>query len=165
VIHGGSQADIVNASIKSSPLWNLFKVLPLTAPIRNVDDPEIASWIDNIGDGAGPEVNMNFINSVSTVEDLVDFVYPPHILTDPSSCLKRAILCPTNAQVNKYNDTIVSHIDGIQRSYLAADSLQEAEEVGLMPPQNILDYVAAHTPPGLPQHTLTIKINAVYHLM
>jgi len=67
--------------------------------------------------------------------------------------------------VNRYNDTIVSRINGIQHSYLAADSLQEAEEVGLLPPQNILNYVAAHTPPGLPQHTLNIKINAIYRLM
>jgi len=142
--------SIVNTSIKNSPLWHLFKVWPLTTTICNVDNPEFASWIDNISDGAGPEVNMNFINNVSTVENLVDFVYPPHILSDPSSWLKQAILCPTNAQVNRYNNTIVSRIDGIQQSYLAVDSLQEAEEVGLMPPQNILDYIAAHTPPGLP---------------
>jgi len=88
VIRGGSHTDIVDASIKSSPLWHLFKVWPLTAPIRNADDPDCASWIDNIGDGAGPEVNMNFIDSISTAEDLVNFVYPPHILTDPSCCLK-----------------------------------------------------------------------------
>lgn len=96
---------------------------------------------------------------------MINFVYPSHILSDPSSCLKRAILCPTNAQVNMYNNSIVSRIDGIQRSYLAADSLQEAEEVGLLPPQSVLNYVAAHTPPGLPQHMLNIKVNAIYRLM
>ena len=59
VVHGGSQADVIDASIKSSPLWHLFQVFPLTAPIRNADDPEFALWVDNIGDGAGPDVNMD----------------------------------------------------------------------------------------------------------
>ena len=165
VVRGGSQADIIDASIKSSPLWPLFQLFPLSMPIRNADDPEFASWVDNIGDGASPEINLDFISRACSHDELLDFVYPSEVLADPSCCLRRAILCPTNMQVNMYNESIVCRIDGVHRTYLAADSLQEADEVGLIPPQHVLDYVAAHTPPGLPHHTLNIKVNAVYCLM
>ena len=48
---------------------------------------------------------------------------------------------------------------------LAADSLKEVHNAGLTSPDSALDYVACQTPPGLPNHTLTIKTNGVYHLL
>ncbi len=98
-------------------------------------------------------------------DDLINFVYPPNILASPQDCLQRSILAPTNAQVDGYNETIINRIDGLQRTYLAADSLKEVEEAGIESPDTVLDYVARQTPPGLPPHSLTIKVNAVYRLM
>jgi len=43
VVHGGSQANIIDASIKGSPLWPLFQLFPLSMPIQNADDPKFAS--------------------------------------------------------------------------------------------------------------------------
>lgn len=56
VIRRGTRAQVIKASIRSSPLWPLFKVFRLTIPIRNAADPEFAAFVDTIGDGAGPEV-------------------------------------------------------------------------------------------------------------
>lgn len=165
VIRGGTRPEVVDASIKSSPLWPMFKVFRLHAPIHNTQDPELSSFVDEIGDGAGPEISPNILLSVMNIEDLIDFVYPPNVIVDPKSCLKHAILCPTNAQVNNYNHIMTSHVEGTQRTYLAADSLQEANDTGLIPPDSVLDYFASHTPPGLPSHSLTIKVNAIYRLM
>lgn len=114
VIRGGTRADVVDASIKSSPLWPLFEIFRLTIPIRNAQDPELSAFADRIGDGAGPEIAMTIIPSLTNVDDLIDFVYPPEVIASPTACLKRAILCPTNAQVNSYNDIITSRIDGTQ---------------------------------------------------
>jgi hypothetical protein len=50
-------------------------------------------------------------------------------------------------------------------TYLAADYLKEVDNAGLISPDSTLDYVACQTPPGLPSHTLTIKINGVYCLL
>lgn len=93
VIRKGSKADVIDASIKSSPLWPLFTVHKLTIPIRNAEDPEFAAWVDAIGDGAGPEVDISMLQTVSSVEELIDFVFPPEIIDDPPSCFKRSILC------------------------------------------------------------------------
>ena len=88
VVRGGTQADIIDTSIKSSPLWPLFRLFPLTTLICNVDNPEFASWVDNIGNGAGPDVDLDFISHAHNHDDLLDFVYPSDILTDPSCCLR-----------------------------------------------------------------------------
>lgn len=60
---------------------------------------------------------------------------------------------------------IIAYIEGAQRTYHAADSLQEADDIGLIPPDSILDYFTTHTPAGLPRHALQIKVNAIYRLI
>jgi hypothetical protein len=67
--------------------------------------------------------------------------------------------------VDTFNKTILNAILGTSKTYLAADSLKEVEESGLTPPDSVLDYVAKHTPPGMPPHSLTIKTNSVFRLL
>ncbi|KAF7344341.1 ATP-dependent DNA helicase [Mycena sanguinolenta] len=131
----------------------------------NATDPDFAEFVDAIGDGAGPEIALDMLSKVHSASELIDFVYPADILTDAIACLTRSILCPTNEQVDFYNDTILRSIQGTSRTYLAADSLKEVDEQGLTAPDSILDYVAQHAPPGLPPHSLTIKTNTVFRLL
>ena len=165
VIRRGTRAQVVDASIKSSPLFSAFTIVRLTEPIRNAEDLEFAAFVDAIGDGAGPEIHLDMLQNSSSAEDLIDFVYPCHVVTDPISCLKRAILAPTNKQVDDFNKIVLGTISGTARTYLAADSLKEVEEAGLTPPDSVLDYVARHTPPGMPPHSSTIKTNAIFRLL
>jgi hypothetical protein len=165
VILRGSRAQVVDASIKSSPLFAHFQLFRLTVPIRNAEDIEFANFVDAIGDGAGPEVSLDMLLHTYSAAGLTDFVYPPEVLSDPLACLSRAILCPTNLQVDSYNDTMLRNVEGAARMYLAADSLKEVDDMGLTAPDSILDYAAKHTPPGLPPHSLTIKVNAVFRLL
>jgi hypothetical protein len=121
--------------------------------------------VDAIGDGAGPDVSLDMLSIVTDSEDIMQFVYPDHILQDSASCLSRAILAPTNQQVDHYNNIILQRVHGTQRVYLAADSLKEVDNAGLVSPDSALDYVARQTPPGLPSHTLTVKTGGVYRLL
>ena len=165
VIRGGTRAQVVDASIKSSPLWDFFTIYRLTIPIRNAEDPQFADFVDAIGDGAGPEVLLTLLEHVESSDELLDFVYPDNILSDAEACLRRAILAPTHIQVDTYNKNILQRIDGKARIYLAADVLKEADDVGIIQPDSILDYVARHTPPGFAHHMLEIKTNAVFRLL
>ena len=165
VICGGTRAQVVETSIKSSPLWELFTIYRLTIPIRNAEDPEFANFVDAVGEGAGHDIPLTFMEHVQSPENLIDFVYPSHILPDPQACLQRAILAPTHIQVDSYNNNILQHIEGESRTYLSTDTLKDAEDVGLEQPDGILDYVAQHTPSGFPHHTLKIKTNAIFRLL
>jgi ATP-dependent DNA helicase PIF1 len=165
VIRRGSHAQIVDASIKSSPLWSDFTIHRLHRHWRNAGDIPFANFVDAIGDGAGPDVSLDMLDIVTDAEDIMQFVYPDHVLQNSASCLSRAILAPTNQQVDHYNDVILQRVHGTQHVYLAADTLKEANSAGLISPDSALDYAARQTPPGLPSHTLTVKVNGVYRLL
>lgn len=168
VIKGGSRARIVDASVKSSPLWPSFTIKRLTQPCRNAEDPDFAAFVDAIGDGAiGPCVDLNFLNPRCTTspEDLIAFTYPPDILSDPLAVVKRSILAPRNDQVNYYNAKVLGSIDGIERTYDSSDSLKECKEQNIVPPAAVLDFAAQTHFPGIPDHRINIKTNGVYRLL
>ena len=77
--------------------------------------------------------------------------------------LTRSILAPTNAQVDNYNSRILAKFEGERRFY--SDCLKEADDNGLDTHESVLQYVATHTPPGMPPHTLCIKRHGVYRLL
>lgn len=168
VIRGGTRAQVVAASIRSSPLWEVFGIRRLTVPIRNAEDPDFADFVDAIGDGAGPDVPLAHMLDVTTVaEGLIEFMFPDDILQQPPRAVKRAILAPTNDQVEDYNNIVLDTVQGLSKTYTAFDSIKEATDAGL--PEEvcsaILDYVARRTPPGAPPHDLRVKVGGIYRLM
>ncbi len=165
VVRNGSRSDIVNSSIIASPLWDQFNVRRLHQPIRNAEDLSYADFVDLIGDGAGPHIPLDMLQTVHDQNALIEFVYPPDVLRDPALCLKRAILAPTNGQVNAYNDVILASIDGYHRTFHAADSLHEPETVDNTEPELILEATRRTAHPGIPAHALTVKVHGVYRLM
>ena len=168
IIPGGTHAQIHDACIQMSPLWSKFEIRRLTQLIRNAQDPIYAEFVNTIGDGAGPDIDLGILSSTTHKEDLIAFVFPPDVLLDLLACLSRGILTPTNKQVNEYNSILLGRIHGQYRQYFAADSLKEATESRLDSIDfecSILDYVAHQTPPGLPPHCLEIKTCAVYCLL
>jgi ATP-dependent DNA helicase PIF1 len=137
----------------------------LTAPFRNTQDPKFANWVDRIGNGQTDEVEMSMLKSTLDMEEIINFVYPQEILASPVRCLSRAILAPTNLQIDMYNDTILKRIVGETHTYVAADSLKEADESNLGSPTSVLDYVSHHAPQGTPPHSVLIKVNSVFRLL
>src|ERR1700722_6209514 len=48
VIRGGSRVQVIDASVKSSPLWPLFPSYEPLQPIRNSSDVPFANFVDAI---------------------------------------------------------------------------------------------------------------------
>ena len=177
VIPRGTKVDILNACISQCHLWPQFEIARLITPIRNANDPALASFVDAIGDGAGPNVDLSFLTRATSIKDVINFVYSQDITNDPTACLRRCILAPTNAQVDLYNAEVLTLISSPSRKYHAADSLEEHTEVAeaaeidsdttspLPTPDAILDYVQHQRPNGMPDYRLTVKIGGVYRLL
>jgi ATP-dependent DNA helicase PIF1 len=170
VIRNGTRADVVDASLISSHLWPLFSIRRLSAPIRNASDPEFAQFVDSIGDGSGPEIQLPMVTIVNTENSLIDFVWPVEHIENPTRGLTRCILAVTNKQVNRFNDTVLSRLPGEEHIYYASDSIQEAndssesEHIGGAD-SGFLDYYAVRNIPGIPQFTLSLKVGALCRIM
>lgn len=177
VVPRGTRADIVNACISRCCFWSQFHIARLITPIRNAQDPEFAAFVDQIGDGAGPHIDLSFMTHTTELTDVINFVYDQNILHDPAACLRRCILAPTNAQVDSYNAAILNLLSSTSRQYLAADSLEEHTDTmqrtnpdcdvdsPLPNPDAVLDYVRYQRPNGIPDYSLTVKVGGVYRLL
>jgi len=124
VVKNGGRTEIVEASIRSSPLWKHFSLMRLYAPLRNASDPPYAAWVDAIGDGASAsdtagnhEVTLDMIESVDSADDAIAFLYPPEILRDPSVSIRNSFLSPKNFWVDDFNEMMLGKIDGQESEY------------------------------------------------
>jgi len=129
VVRRGTKADVLNVSISQCNIWPSFQIARLTTPIRNAADPDFASYVDSIGEGEGPRINLSFLTHTTNIEDVIGFVYNRDVLNKPITCLRRCILAPTNAQVDVYNSAVLDLLPSTSRQYYAADSLEEHDEV------------------------------------
>jgi hypothetical protein len=114
VVKNGGPTACFLASVLSSPLWKLFRIHSLTAPIRNAGDPEFADFIDSIGeDISGSRVNLHpFLYHSTEIDDVRNHIFPSSILAQPSECLSRAFLTPLNVDVDEFNDEILTRLPG-----------------------------------------------------
>ena len=177
VVPHGTKADVLNACISRCHFWSRFHIARLITPIRNAEDPALASFVDGIGDGAGPHVDLSFLTRTTDIDDIINFIYSQDIIAHPAACLRRCILAPTNAQVDMYNTAVLDLLPSSSRQYHAADSLEEHTEAGevvsfdsdtispLPNPDAILDYARYRRPNGMPDYSLTVKIGGVYRLL
>jgi PIF1-like helicase len=113
VVQGQGIAPVILASIKSSSLWAKFRILSLDIPIRSESDLEFTEFVDRIGEDWRSEfVSLSLLDSVSDIEEATDFLYPPHILSDPFKCIRRAFLSPMNTYVDNFNGSILDRVPG-----------------------------------------------------
>src|SRR3546814_10867147 len=51
VVPGGDKWSVIDASVRSSPLWRQFHVMELTVSHRHANDPEYSAFVQAIGEG------------------------------------------------------------------------------------------------------------------
>ena len=139
VITRGSQADIVSASLFTSPIWQQLHLLTLVRNMRVQDDMEemqFAQWLLDIGHGKNTDSDGNvllpteFYCAQNTVQNLINEIYPniqtAHCLPHPDQYFsERAILSARNADVNALNQTILDLFPGDTIHAHSADSVQD----------------------------------------
>ncbi|XP_076938850.1 uncharacterized protein LOC143607202 [Bidens hawaiensis] len=143
VITNGSRQQIVNASLCSSYIWGKCKLLRLTKNMwltigAQTSDMEqtkqFAKWLLDIGEGNVGGLNDGeatidipddlLINDSSYPnQSLIDFVYPSILqnIENIDFFRERALLAPTNEDVQEINDRLLSLFPGDEKEYLSSD--------------------------------------------
>jgi len=188
VVPKGGRADIVHATINSSPLWSGCKVLKLTENMRlgvgvdshvNENLAAFAKWILDIGDGKVGEIDdgeaiieiptdIIVENSGNPIGDIVSSTYPDLLdnLVDSSYFNDRAILAPTLELVEKVNDYVMTLIPGEEKDYLSCDTVCKCDDdVGIdhrwITPEFLNDIKCS----GMPNHKLSLKVGVPVMLL
>ncbi|UYV81456.1 hypothetical protein LAZ67_20001240 [Cordylochernes scorpioides] len=131
VVSHGTQAAIVESSIKFHPLWKKFNILKLDNNIRSID-PEFSAWLLKLGNG---ELTNDLGLDSDTFEipsemvcngDLVKEIYGDKLLpSDFEQYTDKAILCPRNVDVDDINKRHLKIMRAIYRNFSTALTLRE----------------------------------------
>jgi hypothetical protein len=187
VVPRGNRADIVHATINSSPLWSFCKVLRLTTNMRlqfsnvaadNESLKKFAEWILDLGDGKlgidndGEALvdipdDLCIQHSGNHVADIVSFTYPSmDNLQNADFFQDRAILVPTLDLVEMVNDYIMSMIPGEGKEYFSCDTICKVDEdVGIDRRWITTEFLNGIKCSGIPNHRLYFKVGVPVMLL
>ena len=175
VVPGQQRAGIVRQVVNKSYLWDCFRVLELSVNMRvhASGDPHLENfdnWTLAIGNGVNPSVKVpaNMIatritlnskeNTAAEGDSMVQFcdkIFPNMIdnINDPNWVEGRAILAPTNKEVQMLNDVLTAKLPGSSEVFRSADQIERTEERISF---NV-EYLNTLTPSGCPPHSLSLK--------
>ena len=169
VVRKGSRAAIVNACIKSSPLWSNVRVMKLTRNMRVAlaggDQRNYASHLLDVGEGKIPiddtlgkhkiRIRDEFVYDSDSFERFADFVFDDleHNYKNSEWLTSRAILCPTNDAVDNVNDYLLRKFPGTGRVYRSSDKIEDHAERHQYPEE----FLNSLNPSGLPPHVIMLK--------
>ena len=180
VIPGAGSATVIDAALNRSHLWKHFKVMQLKENMRimasgDVSLKEFDDWTLSVGNGEAPttvgsdlieipeemciEIEpKTFKNPDSekyAMQLLADQVYPNletnHL--NPGWMEGRAILAPTNKQVDSINNLIVDTFPGEPCILASSDELVNPDDLQRFN----TEYLNTLNPSGLPTHRLFLK--------
>jgi hypothetical protein len=167
VIRKGTRAQIVDASLSKSELWNCMRRRKLVRNMRAQNDPEFAEYLLRIGNGT-EKTNENdeilLPRSICVQEKadnkgldgLINHIYKTtgDLLEDPKYITSRAILATKNDCVDRINLKMIDRFKGEEMVYYSFDSVEE-DPHGYYPEE----FLNNLTPNGLPSHMLKLKMN------
>jgi hypothetical protein len=177
VVTKGQREQVVDASINRSSLWKFCTIFTLTKNMRlqqNSDNnatKEFAQWILNLGDGELDDSegesfieipnDLTIQHETHPIDDIVNAIYPElkTKYNDAKYLEDRAILAPTNEDVQDINDYIIDLINVDEETYLSSDSICKA--ANNIQDQDILypiEFLNSLKFPGIPNHKLRLKV-------
>ena len=175
VVPGASRAGIIKHAVNKSYLWQHFRVHQLTQNMRvhASGNPELEAfdkWGVEIGNGVENSIKVP-IKMVATritpnskenpttehraMQLFCDKIFPNLTtnIEDPNWINGRAILAPTNKEVQMLNEMLSAKLPGASEVMRSADQLTNTEgELRFN-----TEYLNTLTPSGFPPHSLDLK--------
>lgn len=168
VVPRGTRAQITDATLQRSYIWEFVRKIRLKQNMRAQSDPWFSEYLLRIGNGIEPTISEDYVRlpegiviDYSEEEDkgidsLTKTVF--HGLMDnlasASYMSERAILATKNEHVDVLNARMIDIFPGPSKTYYSFDSVED-DSTNQYP----IDFLNSLTPNGLPPHELKIKIN------
>ena len=173
IVHKGSRAQIVAASLRSSYLWESMCHLKLFQNMRAQSDPWFAEYLLRVGGGTEEanndgdvrlpdEVCVPYTGNDRDLDRLIDDIYPNlnENMSNTSYITSRAILSTRNDWVDMINMRMIDRFQGEQMMYHSFDTAVDD-------PNNYYpsEFLNTLTPNGLPPHVLKLKVGCPIMLL
>ncbi|KAJ9557871.1 hypothetical protein OSB04_012485 [Centaurea solstitialis] len=166
VVRRGTQAQVVDSTLRMSPLWSAIKKIPLTINMRASTDPWFSEFLLRVGNGNEEMVANNFIripddmaipynDERNSMDALIDAVFPSLQINEAASdyIVSRAILSTKNRNVDDINDELINRFCGEEKVYYSFDEAQD-DTSNFYP----IEFLNSITVSGLPPHRLRLKL-------
>lgn len=170
---GGAPADIIGASVATHAFWHSVKKFKLSVPFRHANDLDFAAYLLRVGGGTQESFEIEGesdlislppgVNSVDSLEKLIDCVYGTGSLNTTDLTGAEAILATTNSCIQEINQAVLDRMPGQMISLCATDTLSGAQD-GTQgnseynyPPEILNAIHASGGPPGM----LNLKVGAI----
>ena len=175
VVPGKQKAGIIKHTILKSYLWGFFQVLELSVNmrVRASGNPHLEAfdkWTLSIGNGQisslkvpatmvatriTPNSKENSSTEGDAMEQFCGKIFPnlAENIEDQNWIEGRALLAPTNKEVQMMNDILSAKLPGSAEIMRSADQLENTEDVLHF---NV-EYLNSLTPSGCPPHALLLK--------
>jgi hypothetical protein len=159
--------QLVQLSLKGSELWKEFQVFKLTLNMRaGPDQLKFAEEILAIGEGRADDAEgkVKLPEECIVEGDLVKEIFGTRITDkDIRSLLNRAILAPTNKEVDAVNEKVLRLIKGKDESvYYSRDEIREQDSAKH---KYVVELLNSINPSGIPAHQLRLRENAIVMLL
>jgi ATP-dependent DNA helicase PIF1 len=166
VTRHGTRAQIVDSSLRMSPIWSSIKKLRLTINMRALTDPWFSDFLLRVGNGDEESFEGNFFripddmaipytNKNDSKDALIDTIFPSLQTngTDSNYIISRAILSTKNEHVDGINDQLIERFCGDEKVYYSFDVAEDVKNK-LYP----MEFLNSLNVSGLPPHYLRLKI-------
>ncbi|XP_022031036.1 ATP-dependent DNA helicase PIF6-like [Helianthus annuus] len=166
VIKRGTRAQIVDSSVRMSPLWSLTKKMRLTINMRALKDPWFSKFLLRVGDGTEEPIEGNYIripddmtiqcnNRENAIKELIHAIFPSIEDNVYSSdyIISRAILSTKNESVDEINNQMIEIFQGEEKVYYSFDEAED-DQRNFYP----VEFLNSLNVSGLAPHKLRLKI-------
>ena len=181
VVPHGSRSQIISRTLKSSYIWQDVEKFSLTVNMRvrqsdctDATEQEIFSkYLLDLGDGNLPiseehgefaiPIDCRLALKEKKLSDLVEWVFPNinEHFEDPVWLSERAILSPTNKEVDEVNEIMTEAFPGEPHVFFSVDSTPDDGSEYMYG----TEFLNTLCPSGLPPHKMTLKVGMVVMLL
>ncbi|KAK9053704.1 hypothetical protein SSX86_024778 [Deinandra increscens subsp. villosa] len=166
VVKCGTRAQIVDASLRMSPLWSLTRVMRLTINMRALNDPWFSDFLLRFGDGTEESIEGSFIRipdsmtipstvRENSIKEQIDAIFPSLQDNMHSSdyIISRVILSTKNSSVDEINEQMIDNFEGEEKVYYSFDEAED--DCNNLYPVEFLNMLNVS---GVPPHKRRLKV-------